>query len=110
MAVLRKFKGQFHCLGTMGARYCVHERFKPLHGKGKPLWEFKEGHHRLYCVRLVRDNGMIIVLLNGWIKDRRGKSDREAREIDRAIGLYAEFKAEFQGGSYDVLAAIEHKD
>ena len=105
---LKKFKGQFHCLTSMGARYCNHERFKPLHDKGKPLWEFKEGDHRLYCARLVKENRLIIALFNGWIKDRRGRTEKEEREIEKAVGLYEEFKVEFQGGSYDVLAAIKH--
>jgi len=107
--MLTRFKGQFDCLTKMGAPYCNHQRFKPLHDKGKPLWEFKEGDHRLYCARLVKGSKLIVALFNGWIKDRRGRTEKEAREIDKAVGLYAEFTKEFQGGSYDVLEAVINK-
>src|SRR4051812_39469035 len=82
-----RFNGQFDALTKdgAGAAYANHERFHPLHNDGKPLWEFKEHDHRLYCARLPRSMGkMDIVLLHGWIKDKRGKSDRENREIGKA--------------------------
>ena len=93
----------------MGARYCNHQRFKPLHDKGKPLWKFKKGDHRLYCARIQKGNELIVVLFNGWIKDKEGKKEKESREIEKAIDLYAEFQNEFQGGTFDVLATIKHK-
>jgi hypothetical protein len=37
------------------------------------------------------------VLFNGWIKDKEGKTDREKREIEKAIDLYTEFSEEFPG-------------
>jgi len=40
-----------------------------------------------------------IVLFNGWIKDKNGKSEREDREIEKAIDLYKEFLAEYPGGN-----------
>ncbi len=86
-----------------GASYENHQRFCPLHGAGKPLWEFKEHDHRLYCARLPRPEGrMDVVLFNGWIKDKRGKTDKEAREIEKAIGLHSEFLAEYPGGELNI--------
>jgi len=94
----RRFAGQFDCLTKTGAKYCNQQRFWPLHGEGKPLWEFKEADHRLYCIRIVNKNNIIAVLLNGWVKDKRGKSREEAREIEKAKSLYEEFQREFPGG------------
>jgi hypothetical protein len=68
----------------MGARYVNGERFKPLGGKGKPLWEFKEHDHRLFCVRRQRGDSLDVYLLSGWIKDKGGRSKEEDREITRA--------------------------
>jgi hypothetical protein len=83
-----------------GAEYENQQRFHALHKKGKPLWELKEHDHRLYCARLLRGTGnMDIVLFNGWKKDKDGRSDREDREIDKAISIYNEFLAEYLGGN-----------
>ena len=88
----KRFNGQFRALMTMGADYCNNERFKPLVGDGKPLWEFKEHDHRLFCYRRVTQNSkaVTIILLNGWVKDKGGRTDKEDREIKRAMGLYQE--------------------
>lgn len=77
----------------MGAAYYIHERFKPLHGEGKPLWEFKHSQHRLYCERTeLPDRCVRIVLLSGWIKDKAGKAQQEAREIKTAKALLTEMQ------------------
>jgi len=82
-----------------GTAYENHQRFHSLRGDGKPLWEFKEHDHRLYCARLPRGAGrMDIVLFNGWIKERNGRTEREDREIEKAVSLYNEFLAEYPGG------------
>ena len=49
----RKFQGNFRTFVEVGKGYSNRERFTNLHGKGKPLWEFKEHDHRIYCVRRV---------------------------------------------------------
>jgi len=97
----RRFNGQIRALADMGgAEYENHQRFCPLHGAGKPLWEFKEHDHRLYCARITRPAGrpLDVVLLSGWIKDKKGKGKEETREIDKAKSLYNEFLAEYPGG------------
>jgi hypothetical protein len=98
--MLKKFKGQFDALTKMGADYCNYERFKSLGGAGKPLWEFKEFDHRLYCHRRVTSSvtSVEIVLLNGWVKEKRGRTEKEDREITRAQSLYSEFLEEYPGG------------
>jgi hypothetical protein len=98
--MLKKFKGQFDALTKTGADYCNYQRFKALSGAGKPLWEFKEFDHRLYCYRqVVIDSKTVrIVLLCGWIKEKRGKTEKEDREITRAHDLYSEFLDEYPGG------------
>jgi hypothetical protein len=93
----KKFAGQFDAL-TKSPNYCNHQRFRPLSAKGKPLWEFKEHDHRLYCFRKVVANMIVVVLFNGWVKDKQGKTEKEAREIEKALGLYVEFMSEFPGG------------
>jgi hypothetical protein len=95
----KKFKGQFDALTKIGAGYCNQQRFWPLHGNGKPLWEFKEHDHRLYCFRIVKGSSITVVLFNGWTKDKKGKTEREAREIQRALDVHAEFMEEFPGGN-----------
>jgi hypothetical protein len=84
----------------MGAEYQIHERFKPLHGEGKPLWEFKEHGHRLYCIRMEEAPGSVtIVLLNGWKKDKVGKGTNEEREkIKSAQRLREEYVNRGTGG------------
>jgi hypothetical protein len=96
-----RFKGQLDSMAKdCGAEYENQQRFHALHKKGKPLWELKEHDHRLYCARLLRGTGnMDIVLFNGWKKDKDGRSDREDREIDKAISIYNEFLAEYLGGN-----------
>jgi len=96
--MLKKFAGQFDAITKMGSAYCNHERFRPLHGYGKPLWELKEFDHRQYCVRNVWADAVTLVLLNGWVKGKEGKTEKEKREIERALGLYQEFICEFPGG------------
>ena len=91
----RKFAGQFDALSKLGASYENQQRFCPLHGKGKPLWEFKEHDHRLYCSRSIVDQTRLeIVLLSGWVKDKEGKTDREDREIERALDYKQELENE----------------
>jgi hypothetical protein len=91
----KKFKGQFDALMKMGAAYQNGQRFHALHGKGKPLWEFKEHDHRLYCCRKVLTAAIVeVVLLSGWIKQKEGKTDKENREIEKAVTLYTEMMGE----------------
>ena len=100
-----RFQGQMGALtkDSGGMAYENHQRFCPLHKAGKPLWEFKEFDHRLYCARIPRENGaMDIVLFNGWKKDKKGRTDREDREIERAITLHREFLAEYPEGAITI--------
>ena len=97
----KRFDGQIRALTVDGGgtQYENHQRFRPLGGKGKPLWEFKEHDHRIYCTRIPRKPpAMDVVLFNGWIKDKEGKSKQEEREIEKAISLYNDFLAEYPGG------------
>jgi hypothetical protein len=95
----KKFAGQFDALTKTGATFCNQQRFWGLHKEGKPLWEFKEHDHRLYCYRIVRNgSAVVVVLFNGWVKDKKGKTEKEKREIGRALELLAEFLQEFPGG------------
>jgi len=96
----KRFLGQWDALTKHGgSSYENQQRFHALHGEGKPLWEFKEHDHRLYCVRMPRSGGMVdIVLLNGWSKEKTGRTERENREIEKAKDLYNEFLAEYPGG------------
>jgi hypothetical protein len=96
--MMKRFSGQFDALSKVGAGYVNDERFRPLRHAGKPLWEFKEHDHRLYCARQAASSGIVVVLLSGWIKQKEGKSGREAREIQRALNLYAEYMNELSGG------------
>jgi hypothetical protein len=96
----KKFKGSFDALSKVGASYHNHERFRPLTKEGgKPLWEFKEFDHRLYCFRLQTSATLVdVVLLNGWTKDKAGRSKEEDHKIKSAQTLLAEFLAEYPGG------------
>jgi len=94
----KRFAGQFDALTKIGTSYCNGQRFRPLAGAGKPLWEFKEFDHRLYCHRQVFKDMILVVLFNGWIKDKKGRTDRENREIQRARDLYGEFLDESRQG------------
>lgn len=90
----KKFDGSFGSLLRMGARYINSQRFKPLQNQGKPLWEFKEFDHRIYCVRRVFGVKLRIVLLWGWVKDKAGKGKQEQNEIETALNLYSEYLVE----------------
>ena len=94
----KKFYGLFDALTKIGSDYCNHERFRPLHDAGKPLWEFKQHDHRLYCFRHAFEKSIHVVLFNGWIKEKRGKTEEENRQIVRAKDLYQEFMTEYPGG------------
>jgi hypothetical protein len=96
-SMLKKFAGQFDALTKM-PKYSNQQRFWPLSEKGKPLWEFKEHDHRIYCFRSLVGNSVVIVLFNGWIKDKKGKTEKETREIEKAQTVYSEFLQEFPGG------------
>jgi hypothetical protein len=98
--VRAKFEGSFATVTKMGADYQIHERFKPLHGEGKPLWEFKEHGHRLYCIRVTGAAGSVtIVLLNGWKKDKVGRGANEERQkIKNAQRLREEYVKRGTGG------------
>jgi hypothetical protein len=89
--MLGRFKGSFGAVTKMGADYQMRERFTPLHGAGKPLWEFKEHDHRLYCARTAVGKFVDVVLLNGWVKDKQGKSKEEPRHIQAAQNLFTEY-------------------
>jgi hypothetical protein len=96
----KKFKGQFDALTKTGSDYVNHQRFRSLGGDGKPLWEFKEFDHRLYCCRKVVQNTKVVevILLGGWVKDKKGRTEKEDREIAKAQSLYSEFLDEYPGG------------
>ncbi len=89
----KRFFGSFDTLvNEMGAKYVNNERFKPLKDDGKPLWEFKEHAHRLYCHRIPDESGRVtIILLDGCVKQKEGRTKREDAEIQRAIRYYHEF-------------------
>lgn len=90
-----KFRGAFHALTVQGKEYVNDQRFKPLTKKaGKPLWEFKEHDHRLYCARIVRGSAVEIILLHGWSKDKKGPSKEEDQQVATAMTLYEEYLAE----------------
>jgi hypothetical protein len=89
----RRFDDQFGALVRTGAKYYNHQRFRPLTGGGKPMWEFKEHDHRMYCRRTVTGVIVDIVLLSGWIKDKtRGREERN--EINKAKNLLDELESE----------------
>ena len=90
-----KFEGPFAAVTKLGATFCNQQRFKPL--KTKPLWEFKEHDHRIYCYSNQQGNRVDIVLFNGWVKDKSGKTGKEEREIGTAFALFAEYMAEISG-------------
>lgn len=96
----KKFAGSFVALMKMGGDYCNQQRFWGLRGAGKPLWEFKEHDHRLFCHRYVvqASKSIQVFLLCGWVKDKRGRTGKEDREIEKAKALYEEFLLEYPGG------------
>jgi hypothetical protein len=90
-----RFYGAFQAIvNQLGATYYNPQRFKPLHGSGKPLWEFKEQDHRLYCLKDVIASGVDIYLFNGWVKDKAGKAREEERQIQTAQTLLNEHETE----------------
>lgn len=96
----KKFAGQCDAITKQGESYQNRERFTPLHEDGKPLWEFKGFDHRLYCFRkVIPPNAVVLVLFSGWVKQKRGKSKKEDREIQRAKRIYEEFMKEYPGGN-----------
>lgn len=95
----KKFQGSFDALSKMGSRYYNEQRFKALIGAGRPLWEFKEHDHRLYCYRRVEGEAVVVTLLDGWIKDKEGRNKQEINRIQAARTLLAEFLAQFRDGS-----------
>jgi hypothetical protein len=95
----KKFKGSFDALSKTGASYHNDQRFKAMIGNGKPLWEFKEHDHRIYCFRRVEGQRVAIVLLDGWIKDKEGRNKQEINRVQAAQSLLAEFLSEFPHGN-----------
>jgi hypothetical protein len=89
--IRKRFKDSFGAAVQLGSDYMIHERFHPLHDDGRPLWEFKEHKHRLFCQRTVTGKSINIILFNGWKKDKdgRGKKEEEA-QIQRAQNLLNE--------------------
>lgn len=90
----KKFKGSFDAVTEYGSKYENHQRFKPLRGAGKPLWEFKEFDNRLYCLRIPDGDRVTVVLFSGWEKQKDKKTEREKSEIERAIQLMNEYNLE----------------
>jgi hypothetical protein len=96
----KKFQGSFDSLTKQGADYENQVRFKGLHDYGRPLWEFKEHDHRIYAVREILNIGegsekkliAVVVLLNGWKKDKDGKAKEEKIKIAAGQTLYAEYQ------------------
>jgi hypothetical protein len=95
-AMRRRFAGSFDALTKMGADYVNRERFKPLRDRGKPLWEFKEHDHRLYCAREVNGKFVQVILFNGWSKDKDGRTKEEDSQIATAQSLLAEYQEELK--------------
>jgi hypothetical protein len=87
----KKFKGSFDAITQMGSKYYNRERFKALIGDGRPLWEFKEFDQRLYCYRECNGGVAKVILLNGWEKQKSGKSKEEKAHIETAQRLLAEY-------------------
>ena len=92
----KKFQGNFRVFVELGREYENPQRFKVLHGEGKPLWEFKEHDHRIYCFRRVVGECANAVLLFGWTKDKGGINKEEKRSIIRAQSYQAEAEVSLQ--------------
>lgn len=88
-----KFLGLFHAVTKIGTGYVNDQRFKALVRDGKPLWEFKEHDHRIFCRRAEEGRFVRILLLHGWIKDKNGRTAHEQREVQHALMLLHEFEA-----------------
>lgn len=82
-----------HALCVMGEQYVNDNRFKPLKGEDRPLWEFRERDLRVYCIRIVRGNSVDVILLYGWYKNK-GTAKEESRHLQRAHALHAEYLGE----------------
>lgn len=89
-----KLKGEFGAVVLRGRKHENQHRFKALTGKGKPLWEFKEFDHRIYCARECRGEWVEVVLLYGWTKQKSGRSREEDAEIAKALRLLDEYESE----------------
>jgi hypothetical protein len=100
---LRKFEGQFDALTKCGKSYCIPDRFKPLRDSGKPLWEFKQHALRLYALRQVVDQRIVVILFNGWSKSKEGKTQRENDKIVQAKTLFAEYLNEKKGEQHELV-------
>ena len=96
---VKKFRGSFDALSKVGSRYYNEQRFKALVGNAKPLWEFKEHADRLYCFRRVEGERVVVTLLDGWAKEKEGKSRQEVHKIQSALTLLTEFLAEYPDGN-----------
>jgi hypothetical protein len=77
----------------VGPSYRNDERFKALKGDGKPLWEFKEFKHRIYCYREEIGNFVRATLLSGHVKTKNGDK-RETLDIEKAKRLLQELLEE----------------
>jgi hypothetical protein len=92
-----KFEGQFRAVTTIGRTYHNGERYKPLKDKGKPLWEFKQHDHRLYCCRECKGEWVKVILLCGWVKQKSGKTKSENAEIATAMRIFEEYEKSKEG-------------
>jgi hypothetical protein len=86
-----KFERVFGRFQQEGMGIASNGVFKPLAGRGKGVWEWKQFDHRLYAFR-GPDYGEAarVVLLNGWVKDKAaplGGGVEENRQIEKAIAL-----------------------
>lgn len=92
----KKFQGNFMVFVEMGREHENPQRFKPLRRKGRPLWEFKEHDHRIYCYRRIVGECGYAVLLFGWTKDKGGIHNEETRSIERAQSYREEAEVSLQ--------------
>lgn len=92
-----KLKGEFMAVTIKGRSHENHQRFRALKDKGKPLWEFKEFDHRVYCCRICTGEKVECILLFGWTKQKSGKSREEDAAIASAKRLYDEYQLEKTG-------------
>lgn len=93
---LKKLKGEFGAVAMLGRKHENHQRFRALTGPGKPLWEFKEFDHRVYCSRECNGEAAVVVLLYGWTKQKSGRHREEDTHIQNALRLYEEYQSEKQ--------------
>lgn len=91
-AMRKRFAGSFDALVRMGANYEIDNRFKPLKGEARPLWEFKEEDQRIHCSREQQGAAVRVILLNGFVKDRGQGKKHEAQAIETGLGLYREYR------------------